>query len=162
MVGSEEGALHKCSKTYNSQFLASYDGHAGAVYSVHWNGRHPDTFLSASADWTVRLWNSNRSRVCPCRPRAARLETLADSSPGDTKSTVELASPVQPKMWPAQVASTSSGSMASAVQLHGCAQDISQKRMWRCGGGCDDAEPSAQDGCMESLHKCVPLYFYLS
>lgn len=63
IVGSEEGALQKCSKTYNSQYLATYDGHVGAVYSVQWNGRHPDTFLSASADWTVKLWNSNRSRV---------------------------------------------------------------------------------------------------
>ncbi|EIE20032.1 WD40 repeat-like protein [Coccomyxa subellipsoidea C-169] len=63
LVGSEDGWLHKCSKTYNSQFLASYQGHAGAVYAVHWNMCHPDSFLSASADWTVKLWHNNRSRA---------------------------------------------------------------------------------------------------
>lgn len=63
LVGSEDGRLHKCSKTYNSHFLATYEGHAGAVYAVHWNLCHPDSFLSASADWTVKLWHNNRSRV---------------------------------------------------------------------------------------------------
>lgn len=63
LVGSEDGRLYKCSKTYNSQFLATYEGHAGAVYAVHWNAYHPESFLSASADWTVKLWHSNRSQV---------------------------------------------------------------------------------------------------
>ncbi|KAK9902835.1 hypothetical protein WJX75_008028 [Coccomyxa subellipsoidea] len=63
LVGSEDGRLHKCSKTYNSHFLATYEGHAGAVYAVHWNLCHPDSFLSASADWTVKLWHNNRSRA---------------------------------------------------------------------------------------------------
>lgn len=28
-----------------------------AVYSVRWNEYHPQTFLSCSADWTVKLWD---------------------------------------------------------------------------------------------------------
>ena len=64
LVGSEDGRLRKCSTAYNSQALLAYDGHAGAVYAVQWNGCHPATFLSASADWTVKLWHSNRPRVC--------------------------------------------------------------------------------------------------
>ncbi|BDA47428.1 Dynein intermediate chain 1, axonemal [Coccomyxa sp. Obi] len=63
LVGSEDGRLYKCSKTYNSQFLATYEGHTGAVYAVHWNACHPDSFLSASADWTVKLWHNNRSQA---------------------------------------------------------------------------------------------------
>ena len=31
-----------------------------AVYSVRWNPFHPDIFLSASADWTVKMWNHNQ------------------------------------------------------------------------------------------------------
>ena len=73
LVGSEDGWLHKCSKTYNSQFLATYQGHAGAVYAVHWNMCHPDSFLSASADWTVKLWHNNRSRVRVLTPTARAL-----------------------------------------------------------------------------------------
>lgn len=29
-----------------------------AVYKVRWNHYHPTTFISASADWTVRIWDS--------------------------------------------------------------------------------------------------------
>jgi len=28
------------------------------VYKVRWNYFHPITFISASADWTVRIWDS--------------------------------------------------------------------------------------------------------
>ena len=63
MVGSEDGRLRKCSTTYNSRSLAAYEGHSEAVYAVHWNACHPGVFLSASADWTVKLWQSHSSRV---------------------------------------------------------------------------------------------------
>jgi len=33
-------------------------GHLLAVYKVKWNYFHPRTFISASADWTVKLWDS--------------------------------------------------------------------------------------------------------
>lgn len=29
-----------------------------AVYKVRWNNFHPRTFISASADWTVKIWDS--------------------------------------------------------------------------------------------------------
>jgi dynein intermediate chain 1, axonemal len=58
VVGTEEGAIHKCSKAYSSEYLASFVGHSMAVYSVRWNCMHPTAFLSASADWTVKLWDS--------------------------------------------------------------------------------------------------------
>jgi dynein intermediate chain 1 len=29
-----------------------------AVYKVQWNYYHPTTFISASADWTVRIWDA--------------------------------------------------------------------------------------------------------
>jgi len=57
LVGTEEGRIHKCSKAYNSQYLETYEGHFMAIYAVRWNLFHPRIFLSASADWTVKLWD---------------------------------------------------------------------------------------------------------
>eukprot|EP01006_Ploeotia_vitrea_P041816 TRINITY_DN66575_c6_g4_i1.p1 TRINITY_DN66575_c6_g4~~TRINITY_DN66575_c6_g4_i1.p1 ORF type:complete len:627 (+),score=104.57 TRINITY_DN66575_c6_g4_i1:51-1931(+) len=59
IVGTEEGKIRKCSKAYNSQYLETYEGHYMSVYSVQWNKFHPNVFLSASADWTVKLWEQN-------------------------------------------------------------------------------------------------------
>jgi len=63
VVGTEEGNIHKCSKAYNSQYLETYFGHHMAVYTVCWNFHHPRVFLSASADWTVKLWDHNNPKA---------------------------------------------------------------------------------------------------
>lgn len=62
VVGTEEGALQLYSKAYNCQLLQSYEGHHMAVYTVRWNPFHPRVFLSASADWSVKLWEFNTHR----------------------------------------------------------------------------------------------------
>lgn len=59
VVGTEEGKIHLCSKAYNSQYIRTYEGHNMNVYSVKWNSFHPNVFLSASADWNVKLWDMN-------------------------------------------------------------------------------------------------------
>lgn len=33
-IGTEEGAIHRCSKSYKEQYLDSYYSHTGAVYKV--------------------------------------------------------------------------------------------------------------------------------
>jgi len=55
LVGTEEGHIHKCSKSYSGQYLQTYTGHHLAVYSVQWNAFHDRVFLSCSADWTVKV-----------------------------------------------------------------------------------------------------------
>ncbi|XP_071751975.2 dynein, axonemal, intermediate chain 1, paralog 2 [Centroberyx gerrardi] len=57
LVGTEEGKIHKCSKTYSSQFLETYDAHNMAVDAVKWNHFHPKVFISCSSDWTVKIWD---------------------------------------------------------------------------------------------------------
>ncbi|CAM9173626.1 unnamed protein product, partial [Phaeothamnion confervicola] len=57
VVGTEEGAIHKCSKAYSGQYLETYSGHNMAVYTLRWNPFHPRVFISCSADWTVKLWD---------------------------------------------------------------------------------------------------------
>jgi len=69
VVGTEEGFLHKCSAAFNAEYVASYARHDGAVYAVAWNRRHARVFLSASADWTVRLWHDARPKArARCAP----------------------------------------------------------------------------------------------
>ncbi|CAD7695357.1 unnamed protein product [Ostreobium quekettii] len=58
LVGTEEGRIHECSKAYSSEYLNTFDGHGMPIYSVKWNYIHTKMFLTASADWSVKLWNS--------------------------------------------------------------------------------------------------------
>jgi len=63
LVGTEEGKIHLCSKAYSGQYIQTYDGHYLAVYSIKWNKFHPRTFLSCSADWTVKMWDMDITRA---------------------------------------------------------------------------------------------------
>ncbi|XP_037348975.1 dynein axonemal intermediate chain 1 isoform X2 [Talpa occidentalis] len=57
LVGTEEGKIYKCSKSYSSQFLDTYDAHNMAVDAVTWNPYHSKVFMSCSSDWTVKIWD---------------------------------------------------------------------------------------------------------
>ncbi|XP_038191386.1 dynein intermediate chain 4, axonemal isoform X2 [Arvicola amphibius] len=57
LAGTEEGLIHKCSCSYNEQYLETYRGHKGPVYKVMWSPFCPDVFLSCSADWGVMIWH---------------------------------------------------------------------------------------------------------
>lgn len=63
--GTEEGAIHLCSTSYAEQYGASYGGHLGPVYTVAWSPFKPGLFLSASADWTLRLWAEGQAWQTP-------------------------------------------------------------------------------------------------
>ncbi|XP_074052670.1 dynein axonemal intermediate chain 1 isoform X2 [Macrotis lagotis] len=57
LVGTEEGKIYKCSKTYSSQFLDTFEAHNMAVDAVTWNPYHSKVFMSCSSDWTVKIWD---------------------------------------------------------------------------------------------------------
>ncbi|KFQ29048.1 Dynein intermediate chain 1, axonemal, partial [Mesitornis unicolor] len=57
LVGTEEGKIYKCSKSYSSQFLDVFEAHQMAVDSVSWNPYHLKVFISCSSDWTVKIWD---------------------------------------------------------------------------------------------------------
>lgn len=59
-VGTDEGVVHRCSKSYKEQYLESYFGHSGSVYRVSVNSFLPEVFLTCSADWTCRVWHSKK------------------------------------------------------------------------------------------------------
>lgn len=62
LVGTEEGYIHMCSTAYSGQYLETYKDHYLAVYAVKWNEFHAKTFLSCSADWTVKIWLTDLKR----------------------------------------------------------------------------------------------------
>jgi len=63
VLGTEEGKIHKCSKAYNSQYLETYEDHHMSIYSVKWNPFVEHVFISASADWTVKLWDHREKQA---------------------------------------------------------------------------------------------------
>ena len=56
VAGTEEGNIHKCSCSYSEQYLESYEGHMGPVYQIVCSPFSSKFFLSASNDWTIKLW----------------------------------------------------------------------------------------------------------
>ncbi|KAF8569777.1 WD repeat-containing protein 78 [Paragonimus westermani] len=57
VVGTEDGPIHKCSCSYNEQYLDTFLGHTAPVYQIEWSPFISDVFLSCSADWTIKLWH---------------------------------------------------------------------------------------------------------
>nr|KAF6380918.1 hypothetical protein mMyoMyo1_020524 [Myotis myotis] len=62
LAGTEEGHIHKCSCSYNEQYLDTYRGHKGPVYKIAWNPFCHDVFLSCSADWGVIIWQQENTK----------------------------------------------------------------------------------------------------
>lgn len=62
VVGTEEGTVHRCSVSYNEQYLDNYAGHDGPVYRIKFSPKWPKVFLSCSSDWTIGL-NHIRSKA---------------------------------------------------------------------------------------------------
>ncbi|XP_072173395.1 dynein axonemal intermediate chain 4-like [Diadema setosum] len=60
LAGTEDGLIHKCSCSYNEQYLDTYQGHTGPIYKIRWSPFLNDIFLSCSADWSLRLWMQDR------------------------------------------------------------------------------------------------------
>ena len=56
-VGTEEGGVHKCSVSYNEQYLETYENHEGPVYRLRCSSRWPNIFLTCSSDWNVKLFH---------------------------------------------------------------------------------------------------------
>eukprot|EP00602_Paraphysomonas_sp_CaronLab_P000924 CAMPEP_0185032610 /NCGR_PEP_ID=MMETSP1103-20130426/20814_1 /TAXON_ID=36769 /ORGANISM="Paraphysomonas bandaiensis, Strain Caron Lab Isolate" /LENGTH=917 /DNA_ID=CAMNT_0027568567 /DNA_START=408 /DNA_END=3161 /DNA_ORIENTATION=- len=57
VTGTEEGTVHRCSISYNEQYLETYEGHSGPVYRLKYSPWWGEIFLSCSADWTMSLYH---------------------------------------------------------------------------------------------------------
>jgi len=63
VVGTEEGSIHLCSKSYNGQYLETYEGHPMRVNALMWNPFHERLFISCSADETIKIWDYDQGKV---------------------------------------------------------------------------------------------------
>jgi hypothetical protein len=59
VVGTEDGLLARCSTSYAEQYLDVVQAHSGPVNRVRLSPFLPSACLTASSDWTVRLWRVN-------------------------------------------------------------------------------------------------------
>ncbi len=59
-VGAEDGTIYKCSCAYNEQYLETYYGHNGPVNSIQCCPLDPTSFISCSADWTIKVWTQEK------------------------------------------------------------------------------------------------------
>lgn len=87
-TGTEDGAIFKCSVSYNEQHLESYTGHTGAVYGVKFSPFWANVFLSCSADWTVRIWNHKDPQSLFSLHPSGLADTLNDICWSPNNSTV--------------------------------------------------------------------------
>jgi WD40 repeat protein len=60
VVGTEDGTIHKCTKSQNENYVYTYKPHGEPVYRIRWNQFCPDYFLTGSADWTSRLYHADK------------------------------------------------------------------------------------------------------
>ncbi|XP_030375419.1 dynein intermediate chain 2, ciliary-like [Scaptodrosophila lebanonensis] len=61
LIGTEEGLIYKCSTTFNSKYLMTYEAHNLSVYSIDFNRFNSDIFVSCSGDWRVKVWEDMRA-----------------------------------------------------------------------------------------------------
>ncbi len=57
LVGTEDGLLARCSISYAEQYLDVTQAHSGPVNRVRLSPFLPHACLTASSDWTVRMWS---------------------------------------------------------------------------------------------------------
>ena len=61
LVGTEEGDIHLATIEYDSQFLASYQGHTTPVNCIAWNPFFPEIFISCASESLVIVWHKELS-----------------------------------------------------------------------------------------------------
>ncbi len=61
LIGTEDGHIIECNKTYNDGFTKIYKNtHYMNIYCIKWNPFHDKIFLTCSEDWTIKLWEINQ------------------------------------------------------------------------------------------------------
>lgn len=61
VVGTEDGTIHKCSKSQSENYVLDYKPHEEPVYRIRWSPFCPQYFLTCSADWTSRLYHIDKT-----------------------------------------------------------------------------------------------------
>eukprot|EP00158_Paraphelidium_tribonemae_P005804 Partr_v1_DN27531_c0_g1_i4_m30544 putative WD repeat domain 78 len=68
LVATQEGCIHLCSRNSPEKYVLSIeDAHSGPVHRVAWS-RDGGLFLSAGADWMIRVWTRHGELVREFQP----------------------------------------------------------------------------------------------
>ncbi|XP_014772140.1 dynein intermediate chain 2, ciliary [Octopus bimaculoides] len=65
LLATQTGKVHVCSKRYCNEVLYTLDAHSMGVNKVEWNHFHPNTFITCSDDWSVKVWEYNEEYKIP-------------------------------------------------------------------------------------------------
>lgn len=57
-VGTENGTVHRCSCSYNEQYLQNYLSHSAPVYQLTCSTFDPSIFFTCSADSRINIWDA--------------------------------------------------------------------------------------------------------
>eukprot|EP01029_Cantina_marsupialis_P028200 TRINITY_DN775851_c0_g1_i1.p1 TRINITY_DN775851_c0_g1~~TRINITY_DN775851_c0_g1_i1.p1 ORF type:complete len:757 (+),score=150.43 TRINITY_DN775851_c0_g1_i1:115-2385(+) len=59
-VGTQNGLIHKCSTSYNEQYIDTWSGHTSAVNCIQCSPFNSRLLLSCSEDWSLRIWDRQK------------------------------------------------------------------------------------------------------
>jgi WD40 repeat protein len=86
LAGTEDGLIHRCSQSYNEQYLNTYVGHTGPVNRIRWCPNADNVFISCSSDWTIKVWKEEAEK--PQLSLTCNNEIVTDVSWSDKNATV--------------------------------------------------------------------------
>lgn len=66
-AGTEDGLIHKCSVSYNEQYLETYHGHTAPVYRIRCSPFYGGLFLSCRQARLKASCDPSRQRASPLR-----------------------------------------------------------------------------------------------
>ncbi|KAH8280411.1 hypothetical protein KR018_006582 [Drosophila ironensis] len=61
LVGTECGYIYKCSTSFSSKYLMTYNAHNMSVYRMDFNRFNSNIFVSCGGDWRVKVWEDMRA-----------------------------------------------------------------------------------------------------
>jgi hypothetical protein len=92
-VGTEEGTLARCSTLYSEQYMDTVAAHSGPINRVRLSPFSHAAVLTASSDWSVKLWNTAKlggvgaTPPCLCFNTDGTRDSVADVAWSPTIST---------------------------------------------------------------------------
>ena len=142
LAGTGDGLIHKCSCSYNEQYLKNFTGHNGPVYQLRCHPMHAPVFLTCSADWTIKLWSTEADEALLTFQQTNLTDAVNDVtwSPHDSTVFASVTSDGRTELWDLSInalqpqvragAESTSHSKRSAALSSG----VSALSFWVCHG----------------------------
>ena len=157
LAATEDGLLHRCSSSYNEQYLETYTGHTGPVYKIKCNPFWAPAFLSCSADWTVNLWHQQKQAPVLSFHAVDLADVVYDVAWAPHKSTIfaSVAGDGRIELWDLAV-STLDPVIRSYTKRHTFMNPFSSEVPPAPPGDDDDPEDRSLGGVLDSSRNTPP------